>query len=80
MHAAATLKLQPLKTSTAGCGSVHCITIGDRSLRTVDDATGLWDAESIICNRERSVASWTLTGRVFNHAQRPVERTPVYYI
>ena len=38
------------------------------------EATGLWDAESIIFNRGRSVASWTFTGRVFYHAQRPVER------
>ena len=59
-----------------GCGSVHYITIGDRRLRTVAEATGLWDAESIIFNRGRSVASWTFTGRVFHHAQRPVEREP----
>ena len=35
-------------------------------------ATGLRDAESIIFNRGRSVASWTFTGRVFHPAQRPV--------
>ena len=58
------------------CGSVHYITIGDRRLRTLAEATGLWDAESIIFNRGRSVASWTFTGRVFHHAQRPVERAP----
>ena len=52
------------------------ITIGDRRLRTVVEATGLWDAESIIFNRGRSVASWTFTGWVFHHAQRPVERAP----
>ena len=28
----------------------------------VADSAGLWDAESIICNRGRSVASWTLYG------------------
>ena len=49
-------------------------------LRTVAEATGLWDTESIIFNRGRSVASWTFTGRVFHHAQRPVERaTHSYY-
>ena len=37
---------------------------------------GLWDAESIIFNRGRSVASETFTGRVFHPAQRPVERAP----
>ena len=42
----------------------------------LSEATGLWDAESIIFNRGRSVASWTFTGRVFHHAQRPVERAP----
>ena len=45
-------------------------------LLTVAEATGLWDAESIIFNRGRSVASWTFTGRVLHHAQRSVERTP----
>ena len=59
-----------------GCGSVHYIRIGDRRLRTVTEATGLWDAESIIFNRGRSVMSWTFTGRVFHHAQRSVERAP----
>ena len=39
------------------------------------EATGLWDAESIIFNRGHSVASWTFTGRVFH---RPVERAPAY--
>ena len=77
MHAA-TLRLQPLKTSSAGAGQsiIKKITIGDRRLCTVAEATGLWDAVSIIFNRGRSVASWTFTGRVFHHAQRPVERTP----
>ena len=59
-----------------GCGSVHYIAIGHRRLHTVAEATGLWDAESIIFNRGNSVASWTFTARVFHHAQRPVERTP----
>ena len=59
-----------------GCGSVHYNTIGDRRLRTVAEATGLWDAESIIFNRGRSVASWAFMGRVFHHAQRPIERAP----
>ena len=45
-------------------------------LCTVASATGLRDAESIIINRGRSVASWTFTGRVFHPAQRPVERAP----
>ena len=57
-----------------GCGSIHYITIGDLRLRTVAEATGLWDAESIIFNRGRIVASCTFTGRVFHPAQRPVER------
>ena len=42
----------------------------------LSEATGLWDAGSNIFNRGRSVASWTFTGRVFHHAQRPVERAP----
>ena len=58
MHAATLL--QPLKTKH--CWSVHYITIGDSRLRTVASATGLWDAESIIFNRGRSVAPWTLHG------------------
>ena len=41
-----------------GCGSVHYITIGDRRLRTVAEATELWDAKSIIFNRGRSVADF----------------------
>ena len=54
MHAAM-LRLQPLKTSTVvGGGSVHYIMIGDRTLRRVDVASGLWDAESILCNRGRA--------------------------
>ena len=69
MHAA--MFLQPLKTEH--CGSVHYITIGDSRLRTV---AALWDAESIILNRGRSVVSALCTGRVFHPAQRPVERPP----
>ena len=71
MHAATLL--QPLKTSAAGQsiilreGTAGC---------AVASSTGLWDAESIIFNRGRSVASWTFTGRVFHPAQRPVERAP----
>ena len=42
-------------------------------------AIGLRDAESIICNRGCSVASWTFTGRVFQPAQRTVERAPIIY-
>ena len=57
-------------------GSVHCITIGDSRLCSVASATGLRDAESIIFNRGRSVASWTFRGRVFHPAQRSVERAP----
>ena len=34
-------------------------------LRTVAEATGLW--ESIIFNRGRNVASWAFMGRVFHH-------------
>ena len=78
MHAAMLRYAQTaaVENKHCGCGSVHYITIGDRRLRTVAEATGLWDAESIIFNRGRSVASWTFTGRVFHHAQRPVERAP----
>ena len=55
MHAATVL--QPLKTKH--CWPVH-FTIGDSGLRTVASAAGLWGAKPIICNRGRSVASWTL--------------------
>ena len=73
MHAAT--RLQPLKTEH--CWSVHYITIGDSRLHTVASATGLWDAESIIFNRGRSVARRGLsTGRVLHPVQRPVERAP----
>ena len=53
---------KPIQTAAVenkhcGCGSVHYITIRDRRLRTVAEATGLWDSESIIFNRGRSVAS-----------------------
>ena len=58
MHAATLL--QPLKTKP--CGSVHYIKLGDSRLRTMASVAGLWDAESIIFNRRRSVASWTLHG------------------
>ena len=58
MHAATLL--QPLQTKH--CESVHYITIGDSRLCTVASATGLWDAESIIFKRGRSVASWTIHG------------------
>ena len=45
------------------------------------EATGLWDAESIIFNRGRSVASWTFTGRVFHPAQRrPLNGHPPGYL
>ena len=60
MHSA-TLRLQPLKTSTAGAGQsiiLRCGSIGDRRLHTVALATGLRDAESIIFNRGRSVADF----------------------
>ena len=50
-------QLAAVENKHCGCGSVHCITIGDRRLRTVAEATGLWDAESIIFNRGRSVTS-----------------------
>ena len=56
-------QMAAVENKNCGCGSVHYITVGDHRLRTVAEATGLWDAESII-------------GRVFHHAQRPVERAP----
>ena len=79
MHAATLRYAQTAAVENKHCGfgSVHYITIGDRRLRTVAEDTGSWDAASIIYNRERSVGSWTFTDRVFNHAQRPVERAPV---
>ena len=78
MHAATLLYVQTaaVENKHCGCGPVHYITIGDHRLRTVAEATGLWDAESIIFNRGRSDASWTFTRGVFHHAQRPVERAP----
>ena len=78
MHAATLRYAQTaaVENKHCGCGSFHSISIGDRRLRTVAEATGLWDAGSIIFNRGRSVASCTFTGRVFHHAQRPVERAP----
>ena len=71
MHAATLL--QPLKT-TLRVSSLYYE--GDSKLCTVASATGLRDAESIIFNRGRSVASWTFTGMVFHPAQRPVGRAP----
>ena len=43
---------------TAAVENKHYITIGDRRLRTVAEATGLWDAESIIFNRGRRVVDF----------------------
>ena len=57
MHVA-TLRLQPLKTSTAGANQSIILRWGDHRLRTMAEATGLWDAESIIFNRGRSVADF----------------------
>ena len=71
MHAATLL--QPLKTTLRVSPLYYDM---DRRLCTVASATGLRDAGSIICNRGRSVASWTFTGRIFHPAQRPVERAP----
>ena len=76
MHASGYAQTAAVENKHCGCGSVHNITIGDRRFRTVAEASGLWDAESIIVKRGRSVASWTFTGRVIHHAQRPVERAP----
>ena len=46
----------------------------------LSEATGLWDAGSIIFNRGRSVASWTFTGRVFISLNGPFnEHPPSYY-
>ena len=70
------MRLAAAAVENKHCGSVHYITIGDSRLRTAASATGLWDAESFILNRGRSVASYNLTGRVINPAQLPVERAP----
>ena len=50
----------------ATCGPTDCCSATHGLL--LSEATGLWDAESIIFNRGRSVASWTFTGRVSHHA------------
>ena len=63
-----------LLNSNATRGPTDCCSATHGLLHS--EATGLWDAESIIFNRGRSVASWTFTGRVCHHAQRPVERAP----
>ena len=62
------LNINATRGPTDCCSATHGLLLSE--------ATGLWDAESIIFNRGRSVASWTFTGRVFHHAQRPVERAP----
>ena len=42
----------------------------------VAHSTGLWDAESIIFNRDAASRHGLCTGRVFHPVQRPVERAP----
>ena len=63
------LNINATRGPTDCCSAAHGLLLSE--------ATGLSDAESIIFNRGRSVASWNLTGRVFHHAQRPVERLPL---
>ena len=62
------LNINATRRPTDCCSATHGLLLSE--------ATGLWDAESIIFNSGRRVASWTFTGRVFHHAQRPVERAP----
>ena len=51
------LNINATRGPTDCCSATHGLLLSE--------ATGLWDAESIIFNRGRSVASWTFTGRVF---------------
>ena len=51
------MRLAAAAVENKHCGSVHYITTGDSRLRTAASATGLWDVESFIFNRGRSVAS-----------------------
>ena len=48
LNACGYVQTAAVENKHCGCGSVHYITIGDRRLRTVAEATGLWDAESIL--------------------------------
>ena len=60
-------------------GPTDCCSATHGSL--LSEAIGLWDAESIIFNRGRSVASWTFTGRVFHTLNGPLNgHPPSYYI
>ena len=49
----------------------HCRPVDGTTVMAMDHCRPV-----VIFNRGRSVASWTFTGRVFHHAQRPVERAP----
>ena len=64
-----------VENNTAG-QSIIIITIGDSRLCTVASATGLRDAESIIFNRGRSVASWTFTVGYFIPLNGPLNGHP----
>ena len=70
MHAATLL--QPLKTTQRVSPLYY-----DRGQQVVHPGLSYWvrDAESIIFNRGRSVASWTFTGRVGSLNGHP----PSYY-
>ena len=50
------LNINATRGTTDCCSATHGL--------LPSEATGLWDAESIIFNRGRSAASWTFTGRV----------------
>ena len=52
------LNINATRGATDCCSATHGLLLSE--------ATGLWDAESIIFNSGRSVASWTFTGRVFH--------------
>ena len=58
------LNINETRGPTDWCSATHWLLLSE--------VIGLWDAESIIFNRGRSVASWTFTGRVFHHVQRPL--------
>ena len=78
MHAA-TLILQPLKQALRVRVAMRVSPLYyDSGPQVAHSGWGYWvvDADTIIFNRGRSVASWTFTGRVFHHAERPVERAP----
>ena len=62
------LNINATRGPTDCCSATHGLLLSE--------ATGLWDAESIIFNRGRSVATWTFTGRVFHPLNGPLNEHP----